>query len=262
MALFISFEGGEGSGKSTQANRLTQALDELGVPNLFIHEPGTTLLGNHIRQLIKGNPWGSRETISTGAELFLFSAARAELVSKAIAPEMDRNRLVIVADRYVDSTVAYQGYGRRMPLDLIASVNELACQGVMPDLTFLLDCDPAEGLKRVGSVQTLMFEPGSAGRMDEEGSRRFEEEPMAFHKRVRRGYHQLAKDEPDRWVVLDAMEPEDAIFERVWKAVQGMNKFQRITEADSQMPLLASDYAPSDGDLWSAPAPAELAPSD
>ena len=228
MALFISFEGGEGSGKSTQAGRLARALDDMGVPNLFIHEPGTTNLGLHIRELIKGNPWG-RETISREAELFLFSAARAELVAKALSERINDSRLVIIADRYVDSTVAYQGYGRRLPLDLVHSVNRLATRGIMPDLTLLLDCPPAGALKRVGAVQTGLFDSEeSGGRMDEAGARRFEDEPLAFHRRVRSGYLKLAGMEPERWLVLDGMKEEDEVFNAVWEAVAGTEKFSAM----------------------------------
>ena len=113
MALFISFEGGEGSGKTTQAERLARTLTASGVPTIQLHEPGSTNLGLHIRQIIKGRPWGG-ETISPTAELFLFAAARAELVNKVLAQAVERERLVIVADRYADSTIAYQAYGRRL----------------------------------------------------------------------------------------------------------------------------------------------------
>ena len=231
MALFISFEGGEGSGKSTQARRLVKTLDDMGIPNLFIHEPGTTNLGLHIRELIKGNPWG-RETISHEAELFLFSAARAELVAKALSEQINDSRLIIVADRYVDSTVAYQGYGRRLPLDMVDSVNRLATHGIMPDLTLLLDCPPAEALKRVGAVQTGLFdtEESGSGRIDEAGARRFEDESMAFHRRVRSGYLKLAGLEPERWLVVDGMKEEDEIFESIWKAVTGMEKFMQMRD--------------------------------
>ena len=229
MALFISFEGGEGSGKSTQAGRLVRALNDMGVPTQFIHEPGTTNLGRHIRELIKGRPWG-RETISHEAELFLFSAARAELAAKVLSKASEETRLVIVADRYVDSTVAYQGYGRRLPLDLMDSVNRLATQEIMPDLTLLLDCPPAEALKRVGQIQAGLFDDGDSVRMDEAGARRFEDEPLAFHRRVRSGYLKLAGMEPERWLVLDGTKDEDAVFGSVWEAVTGMEKFRRVVE--------------------------------
>ena len=219
--MFITFEGGEGSGKSTQAERLARMLTESGVPTVLLHEPGSTKLGFHIRDLIKGRPWGG-ETISPIAELFLFAAARAELVSKVLSAQMETDRLVIIADRYADSTTAYQGYGRRLPLDLVEATNRLATGGVMPDLTFLLDIAPVDGLRRIGSLQTKLFDMNATARLDDETSRRFEEEPLAFHERVRRGYRALVAAEPDRWTVVDAMGTEDEVFASVWSRVLNM----------------------------------------
>ena len=223
MSLFISFEGGEGSGKSTQARRLHERLVQTRIRSLFIHEPGTTNLGLRIRDLIKGRPWGD-ETISHGAELFLFAAARAELVSKVLMPTLNKTDDVLIADRYADSTIAYQSYGRKLPLSLVSSINELATQGLMPNITFLLDLPPEEGLKRVGATQIEMaiFEDVAVGRMDKEGARRFEEEPMKFHERVRDGYLKLTRSKPDRWVIIDAMLDEDSIADIVWENVQNL----------------------------------------
>ena len=250
MALFISFEGGEGSGKSTQAGRLVRALEDRGVPTHFIHEPGTTRLGLHIRELIKGRPWG-RETISHEAELFLFSAARADLVSKALSKLVQEPRLVIVADRYVDSTVAYQGYGRRLPLDLVDSANKLATRGVMPDLTLLLDCPPSDALERVGKIQSGLFDGVESGRMDDAGTRRFEDEPLAFHRRVRSGYLKLAALEPNRWLVLDGMKEEDKVFDSIWKAVTGIEKFRAMVEDSRTQEDVSSQREGSEGTLFS-----------
>ena len=240
MALFISLEGGEGAGKSTQAKRLVQALTELGIPTFLLHEPGSTNLGFHIRDLIKGRPWGS-EPMSHGAELFLFAASRAELVSKVLSKQMDTDQLVIIADRYADSTTAYQGYGRKLPLDLVEATNRLATGGLMPHKTFLLDCPPDLGLARVGSVQTHLFDMHSIGRLDKgEGSRRFEEEPLAFHERVRNGYHQLVRAEPDRWVVVDCARDEDSVFESIWDFLQQLSLFRDLVsiENDPMPPAL------------------------
>ncbi len=250
MALFISFEGGEGSGKSTQAGRLVRALEERGVPTHFIHEPGTTRLGLHIRELIKGRPWG-RETISHEAELFLFSAARADLVSKVLSKQVEEPRLVIIADRYVDSTVAYQGYGRRLPLDLVDSANKLATRGVMPDLTLLLDCPPTDALERVGKVQSGLFDSGKSGRMDDVEARRFEDEPLAFHRRVRSGYLKLAALEPERWLVLDGMKEEDKVFDSIWKAVTGMEKFRAMVEDSDPSENISTQDEGSERTLFS-----------
>ncbi len=227
MALFVSFEGGEGSGKSTQVDRLTDAIAQSGVPTLKLHEPGSTKLGLHIRGLIKGRPWRG-ETISPEAELFLFAASRAQLVAKLLAKQMEVERLVIIADRYADSTTAYQGYGRRLPLKLVNATNRLATNGLMPHKTFLLDLTPEEGLSRAGSVQRKFSEADQGGRLDEEGSRRFEEEPRTFHERVRRGYLALAKDEPDRWVVVDASQSEDSVFESIWGHLQELDEFREL----------------------------------
>lgn len=238
MALFISFEGGEGSGKTTQVERLTQTLTATGIPTIQLHEPGSTNLGRHIRRLIKGNPLGrnsqgKKETISPTAELFLFAAARAELVSKVLQHQAQRDRLVILADRYADSTTAYQGYGRRLPLRLVEATNRLATGNVTPDLTFLIDVPPSEGLKRVGAGQAPLFDfnEDEQGRMDDESSRRFEEESMAFHERVQRGYHELVRAEPGRWVVVDGLMSSDAVFDAVWETVQSLDKFRALDAA-------------------------------
>lgn len=220
-SLLITFEGGEGSGKSTQAELLHQRLTRGNIKCELIHEPGHTRLGDHIRTLLKGKPFGN-ETISKGAELFLFEAARAELVAKVLKPTLAKGDRVVIADRYADSTVAYQGYGRRLPLDLVESMNALATDGITPDLTFLLDCPPEEGLRRVGAAQIELgvVDAQGVGRLDEEGSRRFEEESMAFHHRVRRGYRDLANRNPDRWCVIDAMEEQDVIHRTIWARVE------------------------------------------
>ena len=240
MALFISLEGGEGSGKTTQVERLSDALARLGVPTLTIHEPGYTELGDHIRYLIKSKPWGG-VTISPTAELFLFAASRGELVSKMLASKVKDPRLVIIADRYADSTTAYQGYGRRLPLDQVKAVNQLATGGLMPQKTFLLDCPPGRGLQRV-DVQAHLFDMTSAGRTDEDGARRFEDEPLRFHERVRAGYRELADGEPERWEVVDALASPDEVFQSIWSVIQCMDEFQRILSHTQDVPALLGSY--------------------
>ena len=223
MSLFISFEGGDGTGKSTQAKILADRLACIGLDSLFIHEPGSTELGGHIRGWLKrGLPGG--EPISARAELLLFSAARAELVSKVLRPHLAQPAAAIVADRYVDSTIAYQGGGRGLPADLMASVNALATQGVMPALTFLLDIPSLQGLARMGAVQYgLPLDDAPGNHIDTplrymEGGR-FEEEPLDFHERVRKAYLDLAAADPARWRVLDASQTIERISKRVWDAV-------------------------------------------
>ena len=231
LPLFISFEGGEGSGKTSLAERISVRLESAGLSVLFIHEPGTTPLGIHLRDILKGGSSlkgrsGDGQAISPGAELFLFSAARAELVTKVIKPVLDDNRqIVILADRYVDSTLAYQGYGRKMPLRQIQAINMLATHGIVPHRTFLLDMAPQIGLDRTRSPQLMMpfdFDFGleeNTRRVDEEGTRRFEDESLEFHERVRKGYRRLAKREPKRWRVIDASKSKTDIEREVWQCI-------------------------------------------
>ena len=220
MSLFISFEGGEGTGKTTQARILHERLQQSGVHALLVREPGTTPLGNYLRSWLKReHPRG--ETVSHRAELLLFAAARAELVAKIVRPELERPGIVVIADRYADSSTSYQGYGRRIRLDYIRVVNSLATQDITPDVTFLLDLPPTEGLDRVGSAQSkLLIDELGVSRIDEEGMRRFEEESSEFHQRIRSGYSKMAKQDPARWTILDATRSMDEISEVVWARVQ------------------------------------------
>ena len=161
--------------------------------------------------------------MSRAAELFLFAAARSELVTKVIGPEKDDPDLVVVADRYADSTVAYQGYGRGIDIETIKAVNALATHGVMPDLTFLLDCPPEIGISRVRGLQLqmpldAMKTAGTIARNTE--GMKFEEEPAEFHERIRLGFLALADQEPDRWRIVDATRSIDAISDDIWNAVR------------------------------------------
>ena len=222
MALFITFEGGEGSGKSTQARLLSARIRTAGLHVTEIHEPGSTRLGWQIRDWLKrGLITG--ETMSHNAELFLFAAARSQLVAKVLRPALDRPDAVVISDRYADSTIAYQGYGRGVPLEDVKAVNDLATQGVEPDLTFLLDCDPVVGLQRVDALQMRLPLDQTAGfspsKRDEEGTR-FEEEPLEFHKRIREGYLALAGSDTHRWRVVDANRPPELIAGDVLRIVK------------------------------------------
>ena len=184
MAL-ITFEGIEGSGKSTQAQRLAR---ELGAELTF--EPGATVLGGKIRELLLGGG-----VVTPDAELLLFFADRAQHVSQVIAPALRQKRIVI-SDRFLDSTLAYQGYGRGLALDRIRALAELAIGGLRPDLTFLLDVPVSVGLARAGR----------RGPID-----RIESETLAFHERVAEGFRALAAQEPQRFVRVDGERDPDSI---------------------------------------------------
>jgi dTMP kinase len=214
MTLFISFEGGDGSGKSTQADALHKRLEDSGVDCLFVREPGSTPLGEVLRAWLKREHADENE-MSPVAELFLFEAARAELVEKSIRPALDDGK-VVVADRYADSTVAYQGYGRGIPVDVIEQMNKTATSALTPDLTFLLDCPAGEGLARVGAMKST----ADASRNDAPGTRRFEQESLEFHTRVRDGYREIARREPARWHVIDGTQTPEQIASEIWAIAQ------------------------------------------
>jgi len=199
MSLFTTFAGGEGSGKSVQARALYRRLSRRAIPAILTHEPGVTVLGRKIARWLK---WGQDMGISPMAELMLFNASRAQLVSEVIKPNLKSGRAVI-CDRYADSTTAYQSYGRGLDSGMVKAVNEAAMQGVRPDLTVLLD---------------VPVEAGLARKKDKRRDR-FEQEDIAFHQRVRRGYLALAKAEPDRWLVVDAAQPKDKIAKIIWQKV-------------------------------------------
>ena len=215
--LFIVFEGGEGSGKSTQAERLYQGLTEARQPALLVREPGTTPLGLYLRDYLK-----SKQSLTPQSELLLFEAARAQLVADLIRPSLEQGTTVI-ADRFTASTIAYQGYGRRLSREVIQYLNGYVAEGLTPNVTFLLDIDPEVGLHRVGKPQLqLALEPDTlveAGRADVEGHRRFEDQPLAFHNRVRRGYLELAEGNPN-WHILEARLTENELAEQIWSAVE------------------------------------------
>ena len=246
LSLFISFEGGEGSGKSTQSIMLRDRLQSAGYKTLLVHEPGTTPLGQYLRSWLKREK-SKNEDVSILAELLLFASARAELVSKVIGPSLTEGSTIVISDRYTDSTVAYQGFGRRIPLKDVDQVNRLATSDTMPNLTFLLDLIPNKGLDRVGTAQSrLPLDPADAmsiGRGDKEGSRRFEEESSGFHERVRNGYLELARNEPERWRIIDATEPVDRIAAQIWSHVEELLLKTRqcdSTASQGDLPLLGN----------------------
>ncbi|MBI4310846.1 MAG: dTMP kinase [Chloroflexi bacterium] len=225
--LFIVLEGGEGCGKTTQTRLLYSRLMREGHAPLLIHEPGGTPLGEQVRRLLMAERGGQgRRQAGMGAltELLLFSAARAELVSKVLRPALEEGQTVI-CDRFTQSTVAYQGYGRGVPLETVATLNSLATGGLKPDVVVLLDMLPEDALRRVSAQTSLLAEEGvgaQVGRQDQEGLRRFEGEPLAFHRRVRQGYLEQASADKERWLVVDAAQSAEAVAEAVWKRVRGL----------------------------------------
>ena len=193
---FISFEGPEGSGKSTQAGRLAAWLRARGASVTLTREPGGTLLGQEIRSwlLHREEPMGEE------AEFLLYSADRAEHLRTIVRPALAEGAFVI-SDRFVDSSYAYQGYGRGLDLDWLRAVSAGILRGVRPSLTFLLDLPPERGLARLA------------------GRDRLEGESLEFHRRVREGYRSLARSEPERFVVLDAELPADELENRITREV-------------------------------------------
>ena len=210
MSLFLSIEGGDGAGKSTQAELVMIRLKASGVDALLVHEPGGTDFGEQVRRLVKGDV--ERCPMS---ELFLFEAARAQLVQDVIRPALEAGR-VVVTDRYADSSLAYQGFGRGLDLADVHALNHAATGGLMPDATVLLDISPEQALARVDGSD------GSEGRSDDPGQARFEQEPIEFHRRVTEGFRALASSEPGRWFVVDASATPNAVAEKVWAIVSNL----------------------------------------
>jgi len=200
MSLFITFEGGEGSGKSIQAKALFRKLSQESIPAVLTQEPGGTSLGKDIARKLK---WSENKNISPMTELMLFNASRAQLVEEVISPALKDGK-VVICDRFYDSTTAYQGYGRGLDLEMVQSVNQTAARGVKPDVTFLLNLPTEHGFSR----------------KNESDFDRFEKEASHFHKKVLDGYLKLASQEPGRWLVIDATKDKDEISDTIWHRVK------------------------------------------
>jgi len=220
--LFIVFEGGEGAGKSTQAHRLADALQKIGRDVIVTHEPGATPVGTRIRSLVLDRPEQTGEVLTPRAEALLYAADRAHHVASVVRPALTRGA-VVISDRYVDSSLAYQGAGRTLPVDEVSWLSRWATGGLKPDLVVLLDLDPSVGLARAGKR-------GEADRL--------ESESLAFHERVRYAFLDLAAADPSRYLVLDATNPIEALATGVLQRVRHL-----IPEAEFSLEEVLEDAA-------------------
>lgn len=207
--LFVSMEGPEGSGKSTQAAKLLAALQRRGRTVVGVREPGGTVVGERIRELLRSETAG--HPLCPEAEALLFAASRAQLVREVIRPALARGEWV-VSDRFADSTTVYQGYGRGLDVDMLLALNATAAGETVPDVTILLDIDVAESRRR---LQRRTDEGG-------ESLDRIEREALSFHERVRHGYLDLAQRFPERFRHVDASGPEDVVADAVWDLVDAV----------------------------------------
>lgn len=198
---FITVEGTDGSGKSTQIELIKQYLTDKGLDVVLTREPGGTKIGEKIRTIILDN---KNEEMSDTTEMLLYAAARAQLIHEVISPAIEQGKIVI-ADRFIDSSYVYQGYGRGMGLELVDSVNKAAINGILPDLTIFFDISPEIALKR---------------RMSKTGADRIEEQDMKFHMRVYNGYKELAKKFPQRIKTVDSNRSIEEILIDVIKLIE------------------------------------------
>jgi dTMP kinase len=219
--VFIAFEGGEGVGKTTQVERLARWLRGQDIPVRVTHEPGATEIGTRVRSILLD---GVGEELSSRAEALLFAADRAQHVDTVIKPALDAG-VVVLCDRYVDSSLAYQGAGRALPLEDVRRISRWATEGLKPDLTVLLDIDPAVGLARAGKRSA---------------ADRLEQESLDFHNRVRQAFRAFAEERPQRYLVVDATYPVDKIAEIVRNHVSGLLAQRR--PVTHQRPALSAEH--------------------
>ncbi len=197
--ILITLEGPEGSGKSTQIKNISAYFQKKGIRPLILREPGATVIGEAIREILLHL---RVKAMAPETELMLYLAARAQIVHEKILPALKRGRTVL-CDRFEDSTVAYQGFGRGLSVSEILKASRLVRGNLKPQITFLLDLDPREGFKRI-----------------KRGRDRMERAPLVFHRRVRRGFLTLAGREPRRFRVLDARQPSDFVFAKIREVLE------------------------------------------
>jgi dTMP kinase len=205
--MFITFEGPEGSGKSTQIPLLKEYLQHSGYVVTATREPGGTSIGDQIRKVLLSN---QNVEMHPRTEILLFQASRAQIVEQVIYPKISRGEIVL-CDRYADSTIAYQGYGHQVDLNQLYTIVSFATGGLKPDLSILLDLDVQVGLLR-------RHKDGDENRLD-----KF---MVDFHERVRSGYHKLVEIEPERWVVIDADQSQEEVHKRIREVVIQRLKLQ------------------------------------
>ena len=191
---FITIEGGEGAGKTTQSKLLEKAFNQSSIKAIYTREPGGVYSAERIRNLLVER---DRDQWSPITELLLHNAARYEHAKKIIHPALKENK-VVICDRFVDSTMAYQGYGQKIGKKLPAILHNLVIEGLSPDITFILDIDPKEGLKRVA-----------------ENKDRYELMGIEFHERVQKGFHDIANIANERCILIDAMQPQEKVHEKI-----------------------------------------------
>ena len=206
VVLFITFEGGEASGKTTQIRLLKKSLILKGFEVENFVEPGSSELGKRIRKLVKYGP----KEINPLSEAFLFFAARTQLINDFILPKLKSGR-VVICDRFSDSTLAYQGYGRGLDIQMLRKINSFSCEGILPDLTILLDLPTEVSLQRRNSIHGDRFE-SEATRIDFPTGDN-------FHDKVRKGYLELSKEEPNRWMIIDANLQKNEIADQIFNKV-------------------------------------------
>jgi len=201
--IFVSFEGSEGCGKSTQIRILADRLKAAGQGVLLTREPGGTEIGEHLRQLLQFSKAG--QAMAPETELLLFTASRAQLVREVILPALAEGRAVL-ADRFLDSTTVYQGVARKLDAAAVAAINRFAVGDTLPDITFVLDLEPSVARERLRQRHATTPD-------------RMENQPAAFYDAVRAGYQSLARDQPHRVRLLDASGTVDDLGERIWRQV-------------------------------------------
>lgn len=211
QGVFITFEGIDGSGKTTQCKKLKTYLEESGLETVFLREPGSTKISEQIRQILL-NPENTEMAWRT--ETILYAAARAQLVQEAILPALKSGKIV-VCDRFIDSSIAYQGYGRGICIEAIKEANALAIQGIKSDITFLLDITPSESVQRIDTKRKVSKD-------------RLENETISFYRKVSQGYLELAASEPQRIKVITGKQDESIIHQKIIEYILPIIKRRKL----------------------------------